>query len=85
MKGTKYKNEVSKKIFIQVGKRKWRVPSWVTAHIVGVTPDAVNKIRKGDRTNESDNGQLVEVVDQLLPERGNLLIQEIERIVKIDK
>lgn len=75
---------MSEKIYIKLGNRKWRVPAWVTAHLVGCDEDTVRKIRQGTRSGETDTGQMVELADTLLTDKINPIIQQVSDLVKID-
>lgn len=75
---------MSEKININVKNKKWRVPAWVAAALVGCDEDTVRKIRRGDRSGETKTGQMVELVDTLLPDKINPIIKHVSELVKID-
>ena len=53
------------------------------AYTVGASKSTVKAIRNGNRSNETDLGQRVQIAEMLIEDGQNKLLEEVKRIVQI--
>lgn len=69
---------------LKIVNREFAFPAWFIALLCGVSEDTVRRIRRGERSDESDKGQRVALAETLLPDKINPILQEVSKLVKID-
>ena len=57
-----------------------RIPHWMIATVVGCSVSMVKAVRNGQRNNETELGQMIEVAEILIEDK---LILEIKKLVQI--
>jgi hypothetical protein len=57
-----------------------RIPHWMIAQAVGCSISMVKAVRNGQRSNETDLGQRIEVAEALMSDK---LINEVKKLVQI--
>lgn len=60
-----------------------KIPHWKIAEAVNASESMVKKVRSGDRSNETDLGQRIQIAEMLIEEGENKLLQEVKRVVQI--
>lgn len=75
----------NKKTTCSENKAKLSIPAKVVAEMVGCSEAAVKAIRSGARNAHTDTGKQIVLVETLLSEGSNALLNEVKKIVKIQK